>query len=237
MTSPSEYVGTELHLFREAHNWKRYLREQLAPYIRGAVLEVGAGIGGTTRMLHDRRCTSWTCLEPDAKLNGELTSVVESLRQGVGCAPRVAIGALADLDAELRYDAILYIDVLEHIEEDQRELAMAAERLRAGGHVVVLAPAHPWLYTPFDRAIGHFRRYNRSMLRRCAPPDIQLVRLRYLDSVGIAASLGNRLVTRASMPTEAQIALWDGWLVPLSRLLDPVLAYRVGKSVLAVWRR
>jgi hypothetical protein len=55
--------------------------------------------------------------------------------------------------------------------------------------------------------------------------------------VGIFASLGNRLLTRASMPTEAQIGLWDRWMVPLSRWIDPLLAYQVGKSVLAVWRR
>jgi SAM-dependent methyltransferase len=237
MTSSSAYVGTELHLFREAHNWKRYLRRQLRPYLRGDVLEIGAGIGGTTRALHDPRCTSWTCLEPDPSLTAELIREVDSLRNDRGEPPRIAVGSLENLEAELHYDAILYIDVLEHIEDDRRELAMAARRLRAGGHIVVMSPAHAWLYTPFDEAIGHFRRYTRATLQRCSSPDTQLVRLRYLDSVGILASLGNRLVTRASMPTEAQIGLWDKWMVPLSRWIDPLLAYRVGKSVLAVWRR
>jgi hypothetical protein len=237
MTSSSAYVGTELHLFREAQNWKRYLGRQLTPYLRGDVLEIGAGIGGTTRVLHDPLCKSWTCLEPDPSLTAQLASEVDSLRNDLGQSPRIAVGSLGQLDAELRYDAILYIDVLEHIEDDRRELAMAASRLRAGGHIVVLSPAHPWLYTAFDQAIGHFRRYTRATLHRCSPPDTQLVRLRYLDSVGIFASLGNRLVTRASMPTEAQIGLWDRWMVPLSRWIDPLLAYQVGKSVLAVWRR
>lgn len=231
------YVGTELHLFREAHHWKRYLRKQVAPYIRGDVVEVGAGIGGTTRILHDRLCASWTCLEPDGRLMGELANVAEPLRDRFGRPPRIAVGALAELDAALRYDTVLYVDVLEHIEEDRRELAMAGERLRPGGHIVVLSPAHRWLYTPFDRAIGHVRRYSRRMLLACTPPTTELVRLRYLDSLGIAASLGNRLIMRASLPTEAQIGLWDGWIVPVSRLIDPLLAYRVGKSVLAVWRR
>ena len=41
------------------------------------------------------------------------------------------------------------------------ELARVAAAAEAGRPVVVLSPAHQWLYTPFDRAIGHFRRYTR----------------------------------------------------------------------------
>lgn len=237
MTTPFDYVGGELHLFREAHHWKRYLREQTAPYIVGDVLEVGAGIGGTTRVLHQATCASWTCLEPDRKLVAELTTAIEPLRDRAGRPPRVAVSGLAELPAELRFDSILYIDVLEHIEDDRSEIAKAADRLNKGGHIIVLSPAHPWLFTPFDESIGHFRRYNRRSLGRCTPPTAPMVRLRYLDAVGIAASLGNRLVTRASMPTAQQIRVWDDWMVPLSRWVDPLFAYRVGKSVLAIWRR
>jgi SAM-dependent methyltransferase len=237
MTIPFDYVGGELHLFREAHHWKRYWRSQAAAYIHGDVLEVGAGIGGTTRVLHDAACASWTCLEPDQKLVAELTTTIAPLRDRAGRPPRVMVGGLTALPAEQRFDAILYVDVLEHIEDDAREIATAADKLRSGGHVIVLAPAHQWLFTPFDQAIGHFRRYDRRSIRRCTPASLRLERFRYLDCVGIVASLGNRLVTRASMPTARQIRTWDDWMIPLSRWLDPVLAYRLGKSVLAVWTR
>ena len=51
------------------------------------------------------------------------------------------------------------------------------------------------------------------------------------------ASLGNRLLLRSSQPTRAQIRIWDDFMVPVSRLIDPLLFGRVGKSVLAVFRR
>ena len=51
------------------------------------------------------------------------------------------------------------------------------------------------------------------------------------------ASLGNRLVLQRSMPSQRQIAVWDRLMVPLSRLIDPLLGYSLGKSVLAVWRK
>jgi hypothetical protein len=79
------------------------------------------------------------------------------------------------------------LDVLGHIEDDDAELRLAARYLRKGGHLIVLAPAHQFLYSPFDGAIGHFRRHCRRSLRAAAPPELSFVLLRYLDSAGLMA--------------------------------------------------
>ena len=131
-------------------------------------------------------------------------------------------------------DSVLYIDVLEHIEHDADELLAARPHLRPGGHLVVLSPAHQWLFTPFDRAIGHFRRYSASTLQAVVPPGLSMVRLRYLDCVGMCASLGNKALLRQDMPTTRQIEIWDRVMVPLSRTFDPWLRFRVGKSILGI---
>src|SRR5205814_658951 len=106
-----------------------------------------------------------------------------------------------------------------------------------GGHVVVLAPANQWLYTPFDEAIGHYRRYTKKTLEALTADHLELRRLFYLDAVGLLASLGNRLLLQRAMPNPRQIAVWDRFLVRLSRLVDPLLAYSAGKSVVGVWRK
>jgi 2-polyprenyl-3-methyl-5-hydroxy-6-metoxy-1,4-benzoquinol methylase len=135
------------------------------------------------------------------------------------------------------FDTIIYVDVLEHIENDRNELNAAASYLRRNGHLIVVAPAHQWLFTPFDAAIGHFRRYNRPMLQEVTPPGLQVERVRYLDSVGLGASAANRLFLRQSMPTQSQLRFWDHWMVPASRFLDSLLLFRVGKTILVAWRR
>ena len=149
---------------------------------------------------------------------------------------RARAGTIRDLPPDARFDAILYVDVLEHIEDDAAELVAAARALRPGGALIVLAPAHGWLYSPFDRAIGHYRRYTRRSLARVAPAGLRRLVLRYLDSVGLLASAGNRFVLRKSLPSARDVARWDRLMVPLSRRLDPWLAFRVGKSVLGIWR-
>jgi hypothetical protein len=149
----------------------------------------------------------------------------------------VRVGTLEDLDASDVFDTILYIDVLEHIQDDRGELERAAARLDQGGWIVVIAPAHQYLYTAFDRAIGHFRRYDRRMIISLNPSGLKLSRFEYLDSVGFLASLGNRLLLNSSSPSASQIKVWDRLMVPLSRCLDPLLQRRFGKSVLAVWSK
>jgi ubiquinone/menaquinone biosynthesis C-methylase UbiE len=230
------YAGSELELFAQATNWKAYFRSQMRPYPRGDVLEVGAGIGTTMAVLCDERARSWTALEPDPDQARQIRQRL--VHQPMPVPIEIVVGTTESLrDTAPRFDTILYTDVLEHIEQDRDELQRAAKLLKPGGAIVVLVPAHQWLFSPFDAAIGHFRRYSRRTLRDVGPPELRLERLRYLDAVGLLASVGNRFLSRQSMPTPGQIRLWDSGLVPVSRWVDPVFGYRLGKSLLAVWTK
>lgn len=221
------YAGAELDVFAHAVNWKSYLRSQLRAYLKGDVLEVGAGIGATTKLLRDAAQRRWVCLEPDRGLAAQI--------EATGC--EIVIGSLDTLPAGELFDAILYIDVLEHIEDDAAEMSRAAGHLKPHGVIAVLSPAHPWLFTPFDAAIGHFRRYTKASLRAVAPHGLKEEKMVYLDSAGMTASLANRLVLHSATPDVRQIRIWDRMLVPVSRILDPLLGYSIGKSVLGIWRK
>jgi SAM-dependent methyltransferase len=225
--TPYQYAGSELEIFEKAQHWKAYLRRCMEPYLGGSVLEVGAGLGANTRQFAALKFNRWTCLEPDKSL---LEQIEPAERR------ELLAGDLYALDSSRLFDAILYVDVLEHIADDSAELRRASAHLNPGGALIVLSPAHQWLFTPFDRTIGHYRRYTRQSLQAAAPRHLRREKLIYLDSVGMLASLANRLLLNQSMPTAAQIRTWDSVLVPCSRLLDPLLCGSVGKSVLGIWR-
>jgi SAM-dependent methyltransferase len=229
------YIGSELELFAGARNWKAYWRSQIAPYLSGEVLEVGAGIGTNSTALAASTNRRWVCLEPDRSLAERLRHALDGSRDASRF--ELVVGTMADLDRQEQFDAILYIDVLEHIEDAKRELVQAASHLRPAGALIVLAPAHQWLFTPFDEAVGHYRRYSKRTLADDGPADLRLERLVYLDTAGLLASTGNRLLLNRRMPTTQQIHFWDSWLVPCSVRLDRWLRHSVGKSVLAVWRK
>ena len=222
-------------MFRHATNWKRYFGDEIASHITGDVLEVGAGLGGTTTHLLDGRQRSWLCLEPDPAQACTLSATMPHVLAGVPVS--TAVGTVATLAENQRFDCILYIDVLEHIESDRGELGDAAARLRPGGVLVVLAPAHNWLYSPFDKRIGHYRRYSVKQLAALTPPGTTVLKAWYLDAVGLLASAANRVLLSQSMPTATQIRFWDRWMVRSSRVIDPIVGHRLGKTVVVVWRR
>lgn len=229
------YSGAELEVFEQARQWKQYFGGLIRPHLKGRVLEVGAGLGGTTVVLCDGSQTGWTCLEPDPRLR---QAIVSKLQQGTlpQCCQALG-GTVADLDGSLMYDCILYIDVLEHIEHDQAEMALAAAHLAPGGHLVILVPAHQSLSSPYDQAIGHFRRYNKQMLTLVIPDGLACERLSYLDSVGSVLSLLNRALLKKSMPNSRDILFWDRAVIPVSKVVDRLAGFRVGKSLLGIWRR
>lgn len=229
------YVGKELDLFALADNWKSYVKEEIAGYITGEVLEVGAGIGATTLALHDGTARWWVCLEPDAILALRLQEQIRTNR----CAmtTNIIVGSIRSFVQAPCFDCIIYIDVLEHIEDDRGQIEAAAKLVRPGGHIVVLSPAHQWLFSEFDKSIGHLRRYNKATLRTMMPSGWMEKKLTYLDSFGVFLSLGNVLALRQSIPTRAQLAIWDRLCIPLSRCVDRLTGGLIGKSVLAVWSK
>lgn len=231
--SEFEYIGKELEIFQFAENWKGYVARRVRPYLTGHVLEVGAGLGANVPYLYREDLQRFVSLEPDTQLCGEYRQ-----RQSKGLIPpdcELVGGTLIELNSDEFFDSIVYFDVIEHIEDDCAEVGRAFDHLRSGGHLVILCPAHNWLFSPFDEAIGHFRRYDKQMYRKLS--DRQPIRIEYLDSIGLLASIANKLFLKQDYPTEKQIKMWDRAFVQMSKICDPATFHLVGKSLLGVWKK
>ena len=235
MTKIVVYPGTELEMFSKAVNWKKYLSSFIKPHIRGKVLEAGAGLGFTTGWLKHGHEQEWVLLEPDPGMAALLTQKVNRDPAWTHCS--VLNGTIGDIAPGRFFDTIIYIDVLEHIQDDKEEIRMAANRLNAGGKLIILSPAYQFLFSPFDKAIGHFRRYSRKRLTSVAGAFLEIESIRYLDTAGLLSSLGNKLILKQQYPTQRQVAFWDKFFVPVSRILDKFFFYSFGKSILGIWIR
>ena len=227
-----EYVGSELEIFSNALNWKNYFSKIILPNISGDVLEVGSGIGSNTNILFQQNISSWTCLEPD---NNLLDESKQKISKDKSC--NFINGTVATLPLLKQFDVILYIDVLEHIENDLEEIKSAFKILKNNGKLIILSPAHNFLYSPFDKNIGHFRRYNKVSLVKAIDSRLICEKLIYLDSVGFFLSLANRTISKQQSPTSAQILFWDRLIIPFSRIIDYILFYKFGKTILGVWTK
>lgn len=82
---------------------------------------------------------------------------------------------------------VTLLDVLEHLDDDARALAEMLRLVRSGGVVVVTVPALRWLWSDWDTALHHRRRYHRADLAAlCRVPGAELLHLAYFNSLALA---------------------------------------------------
>ena len=232
--SQIDYIGSELELFKLATNWKKYFAKKLIPFIKGDVLEVGAGIGINTQYLavNTHLISSWWFLEPDPLL----ATQIELNTSQVNIANKKVInGVITDIN-DKTFDTIIYIDVLEHIKESSEEIKKIKLRLNPNGHLIILVPAYNFLYSNFDKKIGHYRRYNKSILASEINNSLKTVSLFYLDSMGFFASLANKLFLRKELPNTANIIFWDKYLIRMSMFFDIISIHSFGKSLIGIFK-
>lgn len=233
MNEEYKYPGEELALFQHAKRWKKYFSRQIKQYIKGKVLEAGAGIGNNTKLLNDGSYETWLLLEPDTEMAIGLQKSIGNNEYPVNC--RLQKGTIYDVTE--KFDTIIYIDVLEHIEADKEELKKAASLLNEGGRIIVVSPAFNHLYITFDKAIGHFRRYTQKTLSQISPSGAAIIKCRYLDSMGYFGLLSNKILMRHTMPSKKKIIIWDRLLVPVSCVTDKLFFHSFGKCIISIWEK
>jgi 2-polyprenyl-3-methyl-5-hydroxy-6-metoxy-1,4-benzoquinol methylase len=230
-------AAEDLERLGTADRFFSWALEEFRPHLHGRVLEVGAGIGTITRRLVES--------DPDLEIVAvePAANVFEDLASYAALTPRVTARRETLREylavADEPFDAVVYLNVLEHIEQEEEELRLANRVLRPGGKLLVFGPALEWLYAELDYRAGHYRRYSVGGLRRLVrAAGFEIVSLRYFDVLGVLPYLAAyRLLRR---PAISGSTLWgyDRLLVPVSRQLQRVLRRPpLGKNVILVARK
>ncbi len=212
-----------------ARLYNEWLLERAGPYLGDRVLDFGAGTGTFTELVATGRRLV-VAAEPDPEY-------VPRLRERFAGRSNVEVLALAG-GAELAgdFDSALCLNVLEHIHDDAGALRWLRAALRPGGRLLLLVPAHPFLYGPIDEMLEHERRYAKRALRALlGTSGFEVEVLRRVNPVGAVGWLvSGRLLRRRQIPG-GPLRLYD-MLVPALRALDRV-ELPLGLSLWAVARR
>ncbi|HBF35142.1 TPA: hypothetical protein DDW35_11335 [Candidatus Sumerlaeota bacterium] len=113
------------------------------------------------------------------------------------------------------FDAVLILDVLEHLEQDKLTTAEILRVLKSGGVMIATVPAHPSLFSAWDKILEHKRRYSRSQFKAlCEGAGLRMARLSFWNLVSLPPALLIRGMDRLSKKkrNNADFPQIPGWL-------------------------
>jgi SAM-dependent methyltransferase len=213
-------------------NYLCWIADLISPYMGANVLEVGAGLGDVTAVIADgTRHVHATEISPMSFAS--LSRRFEN-RSDVS----VSIDDVVSRPLPEKYDSAYLSNVLEHIEDDRLALSNIFDSVRPGGAVAVYVPAFMLLYSPWDREIGHYRRYRLSDLE-CLMTAVgaKSVDSRYVNFVGGIGWLTYCRLLKRPASDDVSVSLFDRVVVPTMRIIEDRVAPPFGISALVVGRR
>lgn len=243
MNEASSHSPVSANLATYYHNdvfGSQVLIRILQPWLGGRVLEVGAGVGRITSEL-SQHCNEVVALEPSPDLFDELCTQVKPLpnvrlhRQTL--AEYMSSTSLGSPDPnDQKFDTVAYINVLEHIADDTDELSRARVFLRPGGRVLIVVPAHQWLYSKVDHLTGHFRRYSKQSLRTTIESSgLRTVAMRFFDSAGLIPYLVIYRWLKSTATDGKSAIIYSRVILPVSYTFYRLSRGRlIGKNLVAV---
>ena len=219
-----------------AVNYHKWIVSEFRPLLGKRLVEVGAGTGSLSELLLQELPERLDIIEPS-----EMFEYLEPNLSQIETAAQVNFHQAIFADARDRIaergqpDSIIYVNVMEHIEDDRNELAMIYDTLETGGRCFIFVPALDFLYGAFDRRIGHFRRYTRKDLtEKCEAAGFRVVKSKYMDLPGILPWWVKYKILKSDSLESKSVELYDKIAVPIISKIESLFAPRIGKNVLIV---
>ena len=216
----------------ECQNHRKWFAGFAKPYLGEHPIEIGSGLGDYA-LEWIPSVEKYTATEADPALFAEL-------QKHMAQYPNVTVRQLL-LPTEERGDhsCLVSYNVLEHIDDHVGALQSMARLVRPEGYIVLVCPAFPFAMSPVDIATGHVRRYTKRTMRKAlTDAGLEVVQVRYANSIGLVCYYGFTSVLKKQPSTGGTMSFYDRLVVPVVRFLERLVGDHppFGQSVVAVAR-
>ncbi len=225
------YQGlTTLEILTEAKNYNRWIAENFYSYIKAPLLEFGAGIGNISELLssYTPLCLTDTDERMLAHLENKFSHIHDVSVNFLDITqppPEHLVGS---------FQTVIGINVLEHVEEDEKALFHLRNVLKPSGRLLLLVPAKKWAYTDLDRQLGHFRRYEKKELgEKLAKASFHIEKLYFFNIIGLMSWIIRDKIQRSGGLRPYQISSFDT-IVPILKRVESKVRMPLGISLIAI---
>ena len=245
MTPQPEHdsLTSDLEALAGLENYHGWILDEIRPYLRPRLVEIGGGIGTFAKLLVRAHllphpAARLEIFEPARALHLRLRDDLQQAYPDLIRTGRLVVTGTFFRPAPDQCDTIIMINVLEHIQDDQDTIRDAYQSLSPGGTLIVYSPALPWLYSPHDKAVGHYRRYEMNGLEQLMEKEgFAVVAAKYMDCLGVLPWYLLNVIGGSTSINPHLAHLYDTCFVPATRLLERLWRPRIGKNVLVVARK
>ena len=222
-----KYDGFELEYFDNSNNFRKYQLNLIKKFLKNNTAEVGPGRGGFVNY-YKKYCKFLYLIEPDRKLCGLLKQKYSN--------KKITIKNSTINKVQTKFDTIMYFDVLEHIQNDLKEVLSAKKRLKKNGYLIFSVPAFQIFFNNFDKSVGHYKRYNKEDFKIIASKaNLKIEKLIYYDSFGLLLIILSKIFNISNKNLGKNIKIWN-FFIPFSKILDVLTFNKFGKSLLCVFK-
>lgn len=237
--TPIDKTGLDsLKVLSKADHFNKWMFDTIKPFVFGNILEIGSGIGNiSSYFIQNNSSISLSDIDD---------FYLENLKKKFSEFPCVKDIFYIDLELEdfqetyphlkEKYDTVLFVNVLEHIQRDRKAIEHSRFLLKEGGNLIILVPAYSFLYSKLDAALNHYRRYNGKNLSEMIGQNQFVVKNQlYFNALGIVAWVygkiwGLKKIPSTEMNLFDRLTFWAKWI-------DKLLFNKIGLSQIVVAKK
>lgn len=232
----TDHTGNRiLEVIAGADGFNHWMYQTIQPFLHGAILEIGSGIGNISSFVLTEHSTI-TLSDTDEfyiqSLKNKFLSF-QNLKEVLSIDLQdSSFEATYSIQKE-QYDTVFLLNVLEHLEDDTQAIKNCNFLLKPGGTLLILTPAYSFLYCSLDKSLSHYRRYTTSRLK-CLLKKNKLIAKQYFyfNALGIVAWLYSKLLRLKTIP-QVEMSFYNK-MVPLAKFIDKIMFRKIGLSAIIV---
>ena len=219
-------ICQSLETLSRASPYYQWLASRVRPFLKGKVLEIGAGIGNFAKWARES-VNEYHVSDNDPRFVQELSKEFTHA---------VCWDIFTPYPGDETFDSVVILNVVEHLEDDEEALHRLNARINPGGHLILMVPAMNFLYGTMDRSFGHYRRYTKKSISRVIQQaGFQLLKVEYVNVIGMAGwFVYGRIIKARNLPE--QLCSRFHLVLPFLKLERPI-AHFMGLSVIAIAKK
>ncbi len=216
-------------------NYNCWIYENIKPALGKNIIEIGCGLGAIIDFMITKR----------NKITGVDISdeYIKYLKKNYKKYRNIKIikSNILNLPGKVKnnsFDTVVMINVLEHIKDDDRAIKIVKKVLKKNGKLALMVPAFNILFGPLDKNVGHYRRYNKKMLKNLLiKNNFEIENIYYMNFVGFFGWLLNVKILRRNYTPKNQSFLFDKFIVPILKWIERWIKPPVGQSLIVIAKK